>query len=161
MYLQWCPKVWEHFSYLRRCSPTSGSHCKLIGCFGMWIKLLSGCVFMSICKLTSTWQSFTLFSSLFSRSSVLPILIHNTLTLHYRNFLALCILRNLPSRFSDCFSPFFIPPPPLLSQLSLSALSLLLAPLLPESFPRRGRKPRLAVTSRNSEKNSNWRRTSR
>lgn len=107
----------------------------------------------------SPWHSFSLFTwhffSLFSRFSLLPVLHHciiciNTVLLHDL-FCSTSVKIFRFFFFSLCFSP---PPnglPP----------SLHLAPLLPESFPRRERRPRHVVTSRNSEKNSNWRRTSR
>lgn len=103
----------------------------------------------------SPWQSILFFTLIpFLSSAGSP------------SFLFWCILfvtfiyfATLQSRFSDVFSrslsvPLSIPP-------TVYPPSLHPAPLLAESFPRRGRKPRHVVTSRNSEKSSNWRRTSR
>lgn len=59
--------------------------------------------------------------------------------------------------FPGPFSFLSVPPPTVHPPHPLSTPLLSFA----ESFPRRGRRPRHVATSRNSEKSSSWRRTSR
>lgn len=142
------------------------SLCWLLNNISRWIGLfemcLSGCAFICVCTLTPFLLGRAFF--FFSLQQVFPPscseVLYNVLHCHMIVFRNTCNSLDFQILFppSLCFRslsvPLSIPP-------TVYPPSLHPAPLFPESFPRRGRRPRHVVTSRNSEKNSNWRRTSR
>ena len=109
-------------------------------------------VFICVCPLTSFLLGktflFWLFFALAGFSSFFRVYYHNSWTFGT----ILCIDFQILFPVSCLLFSVYV-------QLS-TAILLLYSPL-PESFLRRERKPRHVVTFRNSEKNSNWRKTSR